>query len=53
MLNGSDEHGYPRHQRGIVQDAPGLNFVGLDFQMALTSALLGGVGAEASAVGRK
>ncbi|MEN4041716.1 MAG: NAD(P)-binding domain-containing protein [Anaerolineaceae bacterium] len=42
-----DDHGYPRHRRGIVQDAPGLYFVGLHFQTALSSALLGGVGAEA------
>ena len=42
-----DNHGYPRHQRGIVQEAPGLYFVGLPFQTALSSALLGGVGAEA------
>ena len=42
-----DEHGYPRHQRGVVQDAPGLYFVGLHFQTALSSALLGGVGADA------
>lgn len=43
-----DENGYPRHQRGIVQGAPGLYFVGLPFQRALTSALLGGVGADAA-----
>jgi len=42
-----DETGYPRHQRGIVMEAPGLYFVGLPFQKALSSALLGGVGAEA------
>lgn len=42
-----DEHGYPLHRRGIVQEAPGLYFVGLHFQTALSSALLGGVGAEA------
>lgn len=42
-----DEHGYPRHKRGIVPEAPGLYFVGLHFQSALSSALLGGVGAEA------
>jgi putative flavoprotein involved in K+ transport len=42
-----DEFGYPRHQRGIIQEAPGLYFVGLPFQTALSSALLGGVGAEA------
>ena len=42
-----DEDGYPRHQRGVVLEAPGLYFVGLPFQTALSSALLGGVGAEA------
>ncbi len=42
-----DEQGYPRHQRGVVQGAPGLYFVGLPFQTALSSTLLGGVGAEA------
>jgi putative flavoprotein involved in K+ transport len=43
-----DEDGYPRHQRGIVQGAPGLYFVGLPFQTALISALLGGVGVDAA-----
>ena len=43
-----DEQGYPRHERGIVQEAPGLFFVGLHFQTALSSALLGGVGADAA-----
>lgn len=43
-----DEHGYPRHQRGMVSEAPGLYFVGLHFQTALTSGLLGGVGADAA-----
>jgi putative flavoprotein involved in K+ transport len=42
-----DEHGYPRHQRGVVPEAPGLYFVGLHFQTALSSGLLGGVGADA------
>ena len=42
-----DEHGFPRHQRGVVKGAPGLYFVGLPFQTALSSAWLGGVGAEA------
>lgn len=42
-----DEYGYPRHQRGIVPEAPGLYFIGLPFQTALSSALLGGVGADA------
>jgi len=43
-----DEYGYPRHQRGVVQDALGLYFVGLHFQTALSSALLGGVSTDAS-----
>jgi putative flavoprotein involved in K+ transport len=42
-----DGTGYPRHLRGVVQGAPGLFFVGLPFQTALSSALLGGVGADA------
>ena len=48
-----DENGYPRHQRGIVQEAPGLYFVGLPFQTALSSALLGGVGEEAEFIARQ
>ena len=43
-----EEHGSPRHSRGVVQDMPGLYFVGLMFQTGLTSALLGGVGADAA-----
>jgi putative flavoprotein involved in K+ transport len=43
-----DEIGYPRHVRGIVPEAPGLYFVGLLFQRALSSALLGGVGIDAA-----
>ncbi len=48
-----DDHGYPRHQRGVVQEAPGLYFVGLHFQTALSSALLGGVGADAAYIARQ
>lgn len=43
-----DEYGSPRHQRGIVRDASGLYFVGLYFQTALSSSLLGGVGTDAA-----
>ncbi len=43
-----DEHGYPRHSRGIVEAAPGIYFVGLLFQRSLSSSLLGGVGADAA-----
>ncbi|MBN1964177.1 MAG: NAD(P)-binding domain-containing protein [Anaerolineae bacterium] len=47
-----DERGFPRHRRGVVQEAPGLYFVGLHFQTAITSALLGGVGQDAGAIVR-
>lgn len=42
-----DNQGFPRHWRGVVKEAPGLYFVGLVFQTALSSSLLGGVGADA------
>ncbi len=43
-----DADGYPRHRRGVATEAPGLYFVGLRFQHRMTSALLGGVGADAA-----
>jgi putative flavoprotein involved in K+ transport len=43
-----DAHGFPRHWRGVLQEAPGLFFLGLIFQTALSSSLLGGVGADAA-----
>jgi putative flavoprotein involved in K+ transport len=43
-----DEHGLPRHLRGAVPEAPGLYFLGLIFQTALNSSLIGGVGADAA-----
>jgi putative flavoprotein involved in K+ transport len=39
--------GWPVHERGVVPSAPGLYFVGLPFQYAATSALIGGVGRDA------
>ena len=42
-----DDDGRPRHTRGIADDQPGLFFVGLRFQHRMTSALIGGVGADA------
>lgn len=42
-----DEQGYPKHRQGVVEEAPGIYFVGLQFQTALTSSLLGGVGRDA------
>ena len=43
-----DEHGYPKHWRGVIAEAPGLYFIGLLFQTALTSSLLGGVSMDAA-----
>ena len=40
----------PRHDRGVVPEAPGLYFVGLFFLTSITSALLGGVGRDAEHV---
>jgi putative flavoprotein involved in K+ transport len=48
-----DEYGYPRHKHGIVQESPGLYFVGLHFQTSLSSDLLGGVGADAGYIVRQ
>lgn len=42
---GSD--GYPIHTRGVVEDEPGLFFLGLPFQYTLTSSFIGGVGRDA------
>ena len=45
-----DEHGSPRHLRGVATDAPGLYFLGLRFQHRMTSSLVGGVGEDAAHV---
>jgi putative flavoprotein involved in K+ transport len=42
-----DQTGHPRHEQGVVNEAPGLFFVGLHFQTGLTSSLMGGVGDDA------
>ena len=49
-LPGFGDDGLPAHYRGVVADSPGLYFVGLPFQYTLTSALIGGVGADAAYV---
>jgi putative flavoprotein involved in K+ transport len=41
------QHGYPVHDRGVVESCPGLYFVGLLFLYSISSALLGGVGRDA------
>jgi len=43
------EHG-PLHQRGVVQAQPGLYFVGLHFQYALSSSMVQGVSRDAAHV---
>jgi putative flavoprotein involved in K+ transport len=40
--------GEPTHQRGVVATEPGLYFVGLFFQSAATSSLIGGVAKDAA-----
>lgn len=45
-----DEHGWPREARGVVDDAPGLYFMGLAFQYAFGSMLLVGVQQDAEHV---
>lgn len=41
------EDGWPRERRGVVEDSPGLYFVGLAFQDSFSSMLLLGVGRDA------
>jgi putative flavoprotein involved in K+ transport len=42
------DDGRPLHDRGVVAGEPGLYFLGLPFQYALTSFLIGGVGRDAA-----
>jgi putative flavoprotein involved in K+ transport len=43
-----DDDRAPVHERGVVESVPGLYFVGLFFQSALASVLVGGVGRDAA-----
>lgn len=45
-----DPLGWPATARGVVSEIPGLYFVGMPFQYALTSGLVGGVGRDAEYV---
>jgi putative flavoprotein involved in K+ transport len=45
-----DADGWPATKRGVVPELPGLYFVGMPFQYALTSGLAGGVGRDAEYV---
>jgi putative flavoprotein involved in K+ transport len=44
--------GLPRHERGVIGSEPGLYFIGLFFQSAGTSSLIGGVGRDARRIAR-
>ena len=44
------EDGYPRGDAGIVSDTPGLYYVGLLFQTAFASMLIGGAGRDAERI---
>lgn len=44
------DDGEPRHRRGVVDDVPGLYFVGLMFQYSLGSDVIPGVGRDAEHV---
>jgi putative flavoprotein involved in K+ transport len=46
------EDGGPVHDRGIVGSEPGLYFVGLFFQYAVSSSLVGGVGRDAEHIAK-
>lgn len=46
----ADDTGWPATERGAVLDAPGLYVVGMPFQYAVSSSLLGGVGRDAEYV---
>lgn len=46
--NVTGEGGWPREQRGVVAEVPGLFFCGLSFQSSFRSMLIGGVGEDAA-----
>jgi putative flavoprotein involved in K+ transport len=48
-----DDDGEPRHHRGVVDDVPGLYFLGLEFLYALGSATLTGVGGDAKYLAKR
>jgi putative flavoprotein involved in K+ transport len=45
--------GEPIHERGVVEDAPGLFFVGLPFQYAASSDVLPGIGRDHAHIARR
>ena len=46
------EDGWPKQERGVVPEVPGLYFVGLLFQYAFASMLIGGAARDAKHVVR-
>ena len=48
---GGDDH-EPRHQRGVVDEVPGLYFVGLHFLYAFSSTMVHGVGRDAERIAK-
>ena len=47
-----DGDGYPEQRRGVADGAPGLYFLGLPFQYAVSSAMVHGAGRDAAFVAR-
>jgi putative flavoprotein involved in K+ transport len=47
-----DEQAVPRHQAGVIPDAPGLYFVGLHFLYSLSSEMIHGVGRDAERIAK-
>jgi len=45
-----DQNGYPSHHHGVVEEVPGLYFLGLPFLSHIGSSLIGGVGKDAGYV---
>jgi putative flavoprotein involved in K+ transport len=48
-----DDFGWPSTERGVAANTPGLYFVGMPFQYAVSSGLLGGVGRDAAYVAER
>jgi putative flavoprotein involved in K+ transport len=47
-----DSRGEPRHEGGVVPEAPGLFFVGLHFLYSFSSTMIHGVGRDAERIAR-
>jgi putative flavoprotein involved in K+ transport len=47
-----DEHGEPKHERGLLPDEPGLSFVGLHFLYSMSSTMIHGVGRDAERIAK-